>query len=435
MREYEEVHRVLAALSFARAGGQVPAATLEFRSFCKSMGLELPKDPSSFISNWGEEWYDKGSLAGSASSSGRPRKLAAEQVQQILDVILQWRADGREAPYESVEQLNNECAVVKAIVDSAGVSDATLICRLKEACPGLRYFKLGLKPKLSKRQRDDRYTTAAQHLEQPDDVLQRVIWIDAKTMHITVKSKYGWALATDEDTYETEFPPSMKNPIKLKYYIAVNYRLGALKMVFYTGTTGMPAARNPQRVYLVSSGHVELGGLSIDLVIHRSHDCCTPSPLAATLLAGVARAQPHHIEASMLGGGRQHIVPAGPEVQAGVMAFRLSVELADVLLSLNLNQNPSWFHHHDVPAMPAQVQHLTLMLNLPVQRICFNSPSLDAFQLVACLVCFLLIAAALALTHPAMQCSTCACHLLTCQITHMLCNCTTALEHSLCCAV
>ncbi|WIA23048.1 hypothetical protein OEZ86_009963 [Tetradesmus obliquus] len=97
-------------------------------------------------------------------------------------------------------------------------------------------------------------TTAQSHLQVPDSELECVIWIDAKTMYMVVNSKYGWAMAGDEDTYETAFPPTLKNPMKLKYYIAVNYRLGALLLVFYTGTTGMPADRDPNRVYLTKKG-------------------------------------------------------------------------------------------------------------------------------------------------------------------------------------
>lgn len=277
MKEYEQVHRALAAESFAKAKGVLPTAIIDFRTSCRTLGLKCPKDPYSFIKKWGGEWQAQKSVAGHASSSGRPRKLTGTQVKQVLDVILQWRSDGRDSPYESLAELKAESALVKGIADSTGVSDATLSYRLKELCPGLRYVKLGVKPRLSKRQRDDRYYTAAQYMEVEDGMLERVIWVDAKTMYMVVKRKYGWALTTDEDTYETDFPPTMKSPIKLKYYIAVNHRLGALLLVFYTGTTGMPATRNPQRVYLVSSGHVELWDLPINLVIHCLLDDCTPS--------------------------------------------------------------------------------------------------------------------------------------------------------------
>ena len=40
----------------------------------------------------------------------------------------------------------------------------------------------------------------------------------------------------------------------LKYYIAVNYRVGKLQLIWYTGTTGMRGDRDPNHPYLVSSG-------------------------------------------------------------------------------------------------------------------------------------------------------------------------------------
>lgn len=278
MKLFEDGQRWMAALSFAEAKHNVETATKKFRIHCAELKLKVPKNARGFVKRWGWEWAKNSSVSGNASNSGRPRKLSAEQVQQVLDVVLQWRADGRDSPYESVAQLKQESAVVADIVSSTGVSDDTLITRLKELCPGLSYTKLCIKPKLKKRQREDRMTTAQSHLQVPDSELECVIWIDAKTMYMTVNSKYGWALAGDEDIYETVFPPTLKNPMKLKYYIAVNYRLGALLLVFYTGTTGMPADRDPNRVYLVSASWVNLDDILVFPVAHCLLDQGSPAP-------------------------------------------------------------------------------------------------------------------------------------------------------------
>lgn len=82
---------------------------------------------------------------------------------------------------------------------------------------------------------------------------ERVIFIDAKTMYMKVGSRFGWVDRTVEDTFSTPFSASLKNPMALKYYIAVNYRIGKVLLVFYTGTTGMPANRDPANPYLVSN--------------------------------------------------------------------------------------------------------------------------------------------------------------------------------------
>jgi hypothetical protein len=91
-----------------------------------------------------------------------------------------------------------------------------------------------------------------------DNTLERVLWIDAKTMYMTIKERWGWVMLGEEDTFETYHAPTKKNPMKLCYYVAVNYRLGPMKLIFYTGTTGMPAQRDPANPYLVSSANVEL---------------------------------------------------------------------------------------------------------------------------------------------------------------------------------
>lgn len=344
MKEYAHYHRVLAALAHSQEDGHIPAATTQFLAHCNQMGLKPPKDAAAFVTYWGEEWAQHQSVEGHGSNSGRHRLLSADDVQLVLNKMLQWRADGRTEPYGSIAELKQECPEVRELLEGKGVSNSTVARRLHEACPALKYAKIYPKPKYCQRQLDDRYYTAAGHLEVATDTpktLERVIWIDAKTMYMKVEARRAWVLTTAEDTFETTLPGSMKNSMKLKYYIAVNYRLGALMLVFYTGTTDMPADRDPSKVYLVSSANVELRGGATEPVLHSSLNGCAPVLLAVMLRGRCLRHQPHHAVTCLLSCNCQCIVPAGPVSQAGIVIVSLRVELAAVLLPLNFNQNPS----------------------------------------------------------------------------------------------
>lgn len=243
---------MLAALGFLSADKNISVAVTKFLEFCSILGLEAPDEPTGFVKTWGPYWVENNNVEGKSSNSGRKRKLKDEQLQQVLGELLGWKEAGMKGPYTSVAELLENSTVAAELVSSAGVSHDTLIRRLKELNPNLQYLKLGVKPGHSTRQLEDRYFTAAGHLEEPASVRHRVIFIDAKTMYMKVSSRYGWVDCTVEDTFSTSFPASMKNPMALKYYIAVNYKMGKVLLVFYTGTTGMPADRDPAHPYLVS---------------------------------------------------------------------------------------------------------------------------------------------------------------------------------------
>ena len=118
-----------------------------------------------------------------------------------------------------------------------------------------------VKAKLSTQHKGARVVVCRKHLQVSDETLETVVRIDAKTMYMNITDRYGWVDAVEEDSFETNRPATRKsNLIKLEYYIAVNAspRLGAVKLVFYTGTTGMPAERNG-KTYLVGLGCVQLG--------------------------------------------------------------------------------------------------------------------------------------------------------------------------------
>jgi hypothetical protein len=248
---YPDHVKLLAALAFARANGDAALAEIEFLSFCSTLDIEAPGEAAAFIKKWGPHWEKHANVVGNASNSGRKRKLPDGQVETLMGEILGWKQAGMKGPYRSVAELLENSTVAAEIVSNAGVSHDTVIRRLKEKNPNLQYLKLGVKPSHTQRQLDDRYFTAAAHLEEPASVRERVVFIDAKTMYMKINSRSGWVDVTVEDTFSTPFPASMKSPMALKYYIAVNHKMGKVLLVFYTGTTGMPANRDPNSPYLV----------------------------------------------------------------------------------------------------------------------------------------------------------------------------------------
>lgn len=378
MKKYADA-RPHAAGAWVQTGGVISRATDIFTETLQNLGLELPQAPASFVRYWGEPWPKVKSVHGRASNSGRHRLITDKQAQKCLNIVLNWREDGRPGPYKSVQDLVKNSEWVRGLKEATGASNRTIARAMKRLCPSLCYRRLVVKAKLTDKHRQERVAVCKKHLQVPDNVLDTVVWIDAKTMYMNITHRYGWVDALKEDIYETTRPATRKsNIIKLKYYIAVNARLGPVMLAFYTGTTGMPAERDGV-TYLVSGSHVKLGGLVLQLIIHCLLNQIAPTLLTAPLLP---RYQPHDAVTSIHCCSCQSMVPVHPIYQISISIFDSSVMLLCVLLSLNFYQNFQWGGCCDIPCMPAGLHLLAIVHELTSNCICLHSKLADALQLV-----------------------------------------------------
>jgi len=289
-------HRILASEAWILEGGSVSNAAIVFLNKCKLMGLKPPRAPTSFVRYWGQQWQTHRSTAGHAGNSGRPRKLSLKDAKACLDQLFKWREAGLRGPYRSLHDLVKNSSVVSKIVSRTGASKRTLLRAMQEICPTLQFKKLKVKAKLTEHHKQKRVEVCTKHLGVSDKTLETVVWIDAKTMYMNITHRYGWVDASKEDVFETKRTSSRKaNIIKLKYYIAVNARVGAVALHFYTGTTGMPAQRDGT-IYLVSSANIQLRGLASINILHGLDNHLLPTtPLPFVL----PNCEPHHTVPSM----------------------------------------------------------------------------------------------------------------------------------------
>jgi hypothetical protein len=258
MKVYQAEHRVLAARSYRTFLGIITEATKDFRISCKTLGLKPPQAASKFVRYWGQYWDENGHAEGDASNCGRKVKLSTEDAEVLVADLMNWAGFGLKGPFTSLRQLRKASPRADAILRAAAAATSTVIKALRNIEPMLAYKKLTVKQRLTYKQRGERVRVAELHMHETDKALECVVWIDAKTMYMTIKTRCGWIRLDDEVPFETTRPASKKDPIKLRYYIGVCARAGGVFLAFYTGTTGMPADRDPGIVYLVSSPNVQL---------------------------------------------------------------------------------------------------------------------------------------------------------------------------------
>ena len=357
---YNTVHKVLAALAFKRFPDQITRAAAAFTADCKLMGLKAPQDARHFVQKRGTAWSDLGSVDGAARNSGRKPVLSTTDAEVLAHELLSWPKLGLKGPYKSIKELKKHSQVAQEIIKRAGVKEKAIIRAVRKVEPRFTYKLLTVKPKLTPTHKANRLRVALAHLAEPMSTLKRVVWIDAKTMYLNIKTRRGWVLVDEEYPFETNRSASKKNPTQLRYYIAVNHKVGAAFITFVTGTTGMPATSSTGQPYLVRLALVQLGWLSC---LHSSNSTLDGLTPALCTAAHGTRVQPHHVVADVDGSLCQSHVPLLLISQAAALVVCSSVHLAAMLLALHLNQNLARLQQHHVPLVFSNMHHPTLILN------------------------------------------------------------------------
>lgn len=249
-----ELIRGAAAVAGHEKPGNAAAAGRLLVAKCNSLGLRPPKNPAGYVKYWQGRVTKDGKLLSHAHQSGRKPKLTTAQVEAAYTAIMGWEAAGRARPYESARDIATKCAYVKQLLAKTGAKVETLISRIQALHPRFGREKLRARWVMSDDIMQERLAKALQLKAMDESELQKVIHLDAKTVHMEETSIYGYVDLAVGYTISAIRPARKRGKtIKVKYYAAVNAKLGAFFIRFYTGTTDMPGTRHGLN-YKVSSG-------------------------------------------------------------------------------------------------------------------------------------------------------------------------------------
>lgn len=172
MKVYADFHRVMAAVSFMRAKGEINAALADFTASCAATSKKLPKDARAFVLRWGQYYKNNNHVMGDAASSGRKPKLSKEDATLLVADIMNWAKFGLKGPFSSIGQLKKSSPKAKEILEEAAAAPCTIIKALKKIEPKLAYKKLTVKQKLTRKQRIERVRVAEHHVQVSDRTTQ-----------------------------------------------------------------------------------------------------------------------------------------------------------------------------------------------------------------------------------------------------------------------
>lgn len=221
-------------------------AVQKLEQMCNDNGLEMPANPRREIQKYRDRMQTEGNIASHSHLAGRHSIMPDEDVLFIGQKIDNYKEAGEIMPYPSLQVLSDKVPEVAAVIDKAGVEHAAVLKRLHKLRPDLKHVKLTVKKVLTKDTRKDRVTSAKKRKRVTKRQQRAYVFIDAKSMRMEIDKAYGW-ISTDRESDIVELQHAKSHSSKvptLNYYIAVGYYVGALDIMYYTGTTGLKAERD-----------------------------------------------------------------------------------------------------------------------------------------------------------------------------------------------
>lgn len=192
MPTYSPAHKALAARSYHTFKNDIHAAVADFTSSCETLSLKVPGAPLKFVQAYGKGWNPGTTVKGKRHLCGRKRKISTENAELLVADLMNYAGFGLKGPFKSLNQLMKKSARAKVILQAAAAAESTVIAALRRVEPKLVYEKLTVKKRLTKKQKAARKRIAEEHLKVPDKTLELVVWVDAKSMYMTIKTRCGW---------------------------------------------------------------------------------------------------------------------------------------------------------------------------------------------------------------------------------------------------
>lgn len=218
--------------------------------------------PARFCKKWGTRRMCTGDVH-DAPRSGRPRQLTQEWLDQCITALSAGypRTDAtgiKMVPYRTWSQFCKNSPTAQACLEATRVTPAHLLKACMKALPTLKRVKIELKVFLKPENKAARVAACETLLAKTADWFDAVVWLDCKTMYINPTTSYAWvntaAMSPNDLVREDRRVNARgKELVKLKFYIAVNAKLGAVALVWVTGTKGLKYDRRPPplKPYLV----------------------------------------------------------------------------------------------------------------------------------------------------------------------------------------
>lgn len=245
--------------SWLRADGDLHEAVRLMRLDPRAAGCGRP---DRMILRWGRDNTNRDSLT-DLPRSGRPRQLTkAATIRAAAILKAGYTISGVHKCYSSFKHACSQDEELQSILITADVTRKHLLACIGIEDPSAVFGMLHVKNAFTLSERRGRIKDSKKMLRnfsRAATYSQRIFWIDAKKMHVSLASQKVWFDSTDQpDTVEDVRAQGARGGLKtLHFYAAVNACKGPVALIFVTGTTGLqrdPAYRVRRHDHI--AGHV-----------------------------------------------------------------------------------------------------------------------------------------------------------------------------------
>lgn len=234
----------LAITAAIKHPGNAAAAGQWLVQQCHEQKLDPPENPRQYVLRWMDRGTPSGGIISYASRSGRKQMLKPRQVETAYQRIIHFEKDGLERPWKNANDIARDCPVVRKLLQVTGASMGTLLAKIKERHPRFGLHKLRARWGMTPQVQQDRLSKAELLKAEYADKLDNAVFFDAKTVYLQETTLYGYVdLDVGYTMSRSVVAKKQGKVIRLKYYAAVNAKLGPFFIIYYTGTTDMPAKR------------------------------------------------------------------------------------------------------------------------------------------------------------------------------------------------
>lgn len=241
--------RVWAGILYYKYDSNIYQAAAAFKRKFKRQ--HLPANLHQFISQWAKSLVTTGCVY-DADRPGRPTKLPDADAEECALLI------GSDK-YHTINEAISNCPKIQEIINRSRVGLSTFRRRIHIVDPVLsKSHKPRAKRALNTREKRERREDAAtclQAVKNDPNILDRVVWVDQKTINLVKGKAYSWRWGHTGFKNEKALRvvcPRLKKSIKLHYYAGVNAKVGPVFLKFTSGTTGL-RTKKEQDKYKVST--------------------------------------------------------------------------------------------------------------------------------------------------------------------------------------
>jgi hypothetical protein len=222
-----------------QAGGDRNKAVELFKEMQPEAAASMTR-PADNLKRWAVEWRPRDSFYRKKGSGKRRTITDSKELLKCCKALKKARRIGGVwRHYKSIQEASTYEKVISAITKKYQVTLPHLLRAMHRHDPHLARGKEKLRRYLDDDHKASRRRIARAMLRKSLKYFKGIFWLDAKHLYVVPPTDHVWCDASQLGSLFVEDPAARPKPVCLHYYAMVNWFVGAVDLIWVTGTTGL----------------------------------------------------------------------------------------------------------------------------------------------------------------------------------------------------